>query len=118
MKSVLVIEYESTIRTHIMDILGALQFNCTGCSDTKNAFQAITNGDNFDLIIINDLMQKGMSGLEMAEKVLRKINTQKIIIMSGNNSKSLKFTKGFNIPTLTKPLGRDEISQVVNQVFA
>lgn len=97
-------------------ILDAYKFELVSCNSAKEVIDKINAGENFDLLLIDDMMPK-MSGTELMQilkthgyKVPMVVLTANV--MRGEKEKYLK--AGFD-DYLGKPMDRKEIDRVINK---
>ncbi|MFZ6646941.1 PAS domain S-box protein [Undibacterium sp. TJN25] len=97
---VLVVEDDLDSQQMVCELLGMLGHSATGLSDAEEAWELLTRG-NFD-ILFTDVSLPGISGVELAKKVVRNKPEMRVIFSTGYGKESLD-NIGFKASMLRKP---------------
>ena len=113
------VDDEPMIASMGKDLLGGLGYHARTFTDPMTALDCFSEApDAFD-VVVTDLTMPGISGIELAERILQVSPEMPIIVCTG-------YSSGFNEKTarqkgvsrlLNKPLGRRELSRAIQQVL-
>ena len=119
MARILVAEDDQFTREIVQRALEAAGHQVLAAEDGSEALAATEGGASFDLVV-TDVEMPGISGLELAEQILKRNPSQKILVMSGladelNRAKALKSP---NVRLITKPVTIDTIKAETGKLLA
>ena len=121
MKSIMIVDDSPTMLASIESILSANNFSVEAAESGENACKMLTGGSKPDLII-TDLNMPGMNGIELIGEI-RKMPRCRFtpILMLTTESKQDLRAKAKEVGAtgwIVKPVDRNSLMQVVNQVLA
>ncbi len=115
-RTVLLVEDLPDVRWVISEQLTSLDFEVTAVADGPSALAALKE---FDLLVTDLGLPRGMNGMELAKTVAAKIPGIKVVTMSGYNdpqeSSSHEPQPGWN--HLRKPFKRSVLAEAINELF-
>jgi CheY-like chemotaxis protein len=111
---ILVAEDNQNLKDIVCDMLGIMGYVVYGALDAKQAL-AIAEQHTVD-ILLSDISLPGMSGIELARKLLQQQPQVKIVFASGYEAPMLKDVNFAN-RVLTKPYDLQQIQQIFDELF-
>jgi CheY-like chemotaxis protein len=116
-KSILLVEDERVMASLLMEILGLHDFHVLHAHHGAEALEILNKHPFFDLIILDIILPRGLSGFEVAELILKSNPDQKILFTSGFSASLLRspfrLEEGRNF--LAKPFQPQALIQVVQK---
>lgn len=96
-------------------LLSEYKVNITEVLSGMECIEKIDSGENYDLILMDDMMP-GMSGTETMKKLKEKNLKTPIVVLTANAIEGMKetyLTEGFNY-YMSKPIDKQELEKVLN----
>lgn len=110
-ETILVIDDDPDVREFIADSLGDLGYNVYQANDGKSGLSAFA-AENPDLVVL-DFIMPGLSGADVAGRILSKKPEQPILFVSGYSETDSIRRIAPNAPLLTKPFRADALTKAV-----
>lgn len=120
-RSVLLVEDQPEIRSHLGRMLSRLEFSVTSTADARAALERLEEGDNFDLLFTDIVMPGGMNGVELAKKAQEVAPNLKVLFTSGFAGAAFEdagLSDEHAVPILKKPYRATELSRALEDVFS
>ncbi|MEO6582323.1 MAG: PAS domain S-box protein, partial [Sphingomicrobium sp.] len=114
--SVLVIDDDPDVRGFIVTSLEEQGYRVREASDGRKGLKAIAQ-DRPDLVIV-DFIMPGLSGAEVANRVLAEHSDQRILFVSGYSETDAVRRVAPNAPLLTKPFRAEALDKAVRRALA
>jgi PAS domain S-box-containing protein len=114
--SVLVIDDDPDVRAFIVTSLEEQGYRVREASDGRKGLKAITQ-DKPDLVIV-DFIMPGLSGAEVANRILTEQPEQLILFVSGYSETEAVRRVAPNAPLLTKPFRAEALDKAVRRALA
>jgi signal transduction histidine kinase/ActR/RegA family two-component response regulator len=105
---VLVVEDNNEVAEATAAMLTDAGYRVTRAASAWAAFDLLGKGEAFDVILSDIVMEGGMSGLELAQRVLKENPSQPIVLMTGY-SEALSSADLKNVSVLLKPFSQQEV---------
>ncbi|PZO51180.1 MAG: hypothetical protein DCF16_11570 [Alphaproteobacteria bacterium] len=117
---VLVVEDDEMVRSQVCEQLNALGYEVTSVVDGVDALELLRQDSNFDLLITDIVMPRGLNGRELADEVLKRYPHLAILFTSGYTEDAMERREGDELlaPLLSKPYRRQELAAKVRAVLA
>ena len=110
-ETILVIDDDPDVREFIADSLGELGYNVYQANDGKSGLSAFA-AESPDLVVL-DFIMPGLSGADVAGRILSKKPEQPILFVSGYSETDSIRRIAPNAPLLTKPFRADALTKAV-----
>ncbi|HEY0164755.1 MAG TPA: response regulator, partial [Sphingomicrobium sp.] len=114
--SVLVIDDDPDVRAFIVASLDEQGYRVREASDGRKGLKAFRD-ERPDLVIL-DFIMPGLSGAEVAKKILREVPGQPILFVSGYSETEAVRQAAPDAPLLTKPFRADALDKAVRAGLA
>ena len=114
--SVLVIDDDPDVRGFIVTSLEEQGYRVREASDGRKGLKAIAE-DKPDLVIV-DFIMPGLSGAEVANRILAEQPGQSILFVSGYSETEAVRRVAPNAPLLTKPFRAEALDKAVRRALA
>jgi len=110
-ETILVVEDEENVRTHIQRVLTGLGYKVISRIDGKSALKLVEQGVKFDLLLTDIALPGGLDGTALAAKVREKLPSTPIVYVSGN-AEGAQDSSGVmsDVALLEKPFLRSELA--------
>jgi len=115
-RSILYVEDNDDIRETIGMLLEGDDREVVLCASSEAALAALAQRD-FD-ILITDVSLPGLSGTELARRVLAKSPAKWVVLCSGYEFGHGLATLGPNVRSLPKPFEAEELERLLAEIFA
>ncbi len=115
-RSILYVEDNDDIREAIAEILQGDGREIVTCANAEDALQAFEQRD-FD-ILITDVSLPGLSGTELARRVLAANPQRWVVLCSGYDFGKGLSALGPNVRALPKPFDLDELDALLSEILA
>jgi CheY-like chemotaxis protein len=118
-ETILVVEDEKDVRSLIVQILRKQGYQVIEAESGAEAFDACANHEGKISLLLTDVVMPGMSGRELAEKLLSWQPEMKVLYMSGYTDDAMirygVLEAGMNF--MQKPFSMEALAQKVRQVL-
>jgi PAS domain S-box-containing protein len=114
--SILVIDDDPDVRHFVAEALGELGYRVREASDGEAALEMVA-GERPDLVVL-DFIMPGMSGAEVARRILERNPGQPILFVSGYSETDSIRDIAPGAPLLTKPFRAEALSRAVRGALA
>ena len=114
--AILYVEDNDDLRATIAELLGGPDRTVTPCANSEEALVACGAG-HFDLVV-TDVSLPGLSGTELARRLLEKNPAQWIVLCSGYKFDDHIAQLGPNVRSLPKPFEPEELDELMNDIIA
>jgi PAS domain S-box-containing protein len=114
--SILVVDDDPDVREFIAETLADMGYRVTQAADGREGLMAATR-DKPDLVIL-DFIMPGLSGAEVANRLLAKTRSQAILFVSGYSETEAVRRVAPNAPLLAKPFRADALDKAVRGALA
>ena len=117
MFKILVVEDDKDLNRAVCSYLNMNRYNTTGCTNVKQAYDAMYN-NKYDLVI-SDIMLPEVSGIEFVRNVRSVNKDNPIIFMTARDdmySKQMSFNAGID-DYMVKPINLDELILRISAVM-
>ncbi|MGI8611903.1 MAG: PAS domain S-box protein [Sphingomicrobium sp.] len=114
--SVLVIDDDPDVRGFIVSSLEEQGYRVAEAGDGRKGLKAFA-GDRPDLVVL-DFIMPGLSGAEVASRILAQAPDQPILFVSGYSETEAVRSVAPNAPLLTKPFRADALDKAVRKALA
>jgi CheY-like chemotaxis protein len=113
--TLMVVEDESSVREMTAMVLRRAGFEVHPVADGAEALQRLSELDAPMDVLVTDVVMPGMSGIELAEKVLDRYPTAGVVLLSGYTAETLDLERVVSRGAifLTKPVPSDELLAAV-----
>ena len=115
-RSILYVEDNDDIRETIGMLIEGDDREVVLCASSEAALAAFAQRD-FD-ILITDVSLPGLSGTELARRVLAKNPTKWVVLCSGYEFRHGLGTLGPNVRSLPKPFETEQLERLLAEIFA
>ncbi len=118
-ESILFVDDEELIIDSVQDILEDLGYIVTATTDSIEALKIFrSNPNRFDVVLTDQTMQN-MTGIELAEEIIRIRPTMPVILATGfSDTVSLERAKNIGIREyLTKPITEEQLNKAIRKVL-
>jgi CheY-like chemotaxis protein len=112
---VLVVDDDVAIRRLVVRMLSALGYRTLEAEDGPTALRVLDGQVGVELMLTDIILPKGMNGVELGEKAMRRAPELAVLSMSGYTREALS-SRGIRqgrLPLLLKPFGRQELARAV-----
>jgi PAS domain S-box-containing protein len=118
--NVLVVEDNDTVRATVVAMLKRMRFSVVDTPDGHAALAELGQGRQFDLMITDLVMPKGMSGIDLANRVRERWPHLPVIFVSGysEDSEALAEVVRAGGAFLGKPFSRVELSDAIRAAMS
>jgi PAS domain S-box-containing protein len=115
---VLVVEDDLEVRATTTEMLRDLGYTVREANSSRAALILLESGEVFDLVLSDIIMPDGMSGIELARKVLAMRPDLPVLLTSGYTGQGI-IPSGLvdELPLLRKPYAQAELSQAISEVM-
>lgn len=116
---ILFVDDESLIVDMICGMLESLNYNVVAASTPEDAVRAFKEAPSSFDIVMTDLTMPGMTGIALAEEILRIRSDMPIILCSGHSSSIDTQSRGAKgiVEVINKPVSKNNLSQVLKKVL-
>jgi PAS domain S-box-containing protein len=109
-RTVLVVEDNADVRELLNDMLQDSGCDVLQADTGPAALRILDRGVAVDVVVTDVLMPDGMSGLQLADEIRRRLPRVGIVVTSGNTAFTAPASEVFqSIPILQKPFRRDDL---------
>ncbi|NKB33229.1 MAG: response regulator [Pseudomonadales bacterium] len=117
--TILVVEDDDNVRSVAAQMLVDAGFEVVTAKDGKSGLQQFKNHPEIDLVFSDIIMPGGMTGIEMAKRILRKRPNAPILLATGYTEKVLKdsIPKSGNVICVSKPYDTNELPKVAHSLI-
>ena len=105
----LLVEDNQYVAEVAKEMLAAAGYDVTRTSSAEEALAALDGGARFDLALSDVVLENGMSGLDLAQELRRRLPDLPVVLMTGY-SEALATGDGHGFTVLAKPFGQSEIT--------
>lgn len=116
---VLCVDDNPDVRATMTALLGSLGFAVLPAATATDALQELRRGLPIDLLLTDIQMPGGMSGIELADRILAEKPGMPILFMSGSAEENqLRYTRYFGISEiLPKPVRKAELAEALKRML-
>ncbi|HKX42764.1 MAG TPA: response regulator [Burkholderiaceae bacterium] len=114
--AILYVEDNDDLRATIADLLGGPGRTVTACASSEEALVACETAP-FD-VVVTDVSLPGLSGTELARRLVEKNPAQWIVLCSGYKFDDQIAELGANVRSLPKPFEPEELDALMNDIIA
>jgi PAS domain S-box-containing protein len=118
-ETILVVEDDALVRNFVTAQLQSLGYRTVGAANGPAALNLIEDGQAFDLLFTDVIMPGGMSGRELAEKVLKLRPGIKVLYTSGYTDDTImrqgRLDEG--VLLLQKPYRKGQLAQMIRKAL-
>jgi CheY-like chemotaxis protein len=115
---VLVVEDDFEVRATTTEMLRDLGYTVREAESSRAALALLESGEVFDLVFSDIIMPDGMSGIELAHKILAMRPDLPVLMTSGYTAQGIIPSSLVDeLRLLRKPYGRAELSQAISDVM-
>ncbi|MBU1221239.1 response regulator [Myxococcota bacterium] len=117
-EKILLVEDDVQVRGITTKILKRLGYETTVCENSEDAWDLISSGNEFNLII-SDIVMPGMGGIEFSELILKKNENTRILLISGyaDNDALNEKLKYPSVSFLPKPYTPQALSEKIRSIL-
>lgn len=118
-RTILLVDDDSIVREIASEILTMQGYHVIEAPNGHEALQRMSNGNGPIHLLLTDIMMPGMNGRELAEQLIVKQPTLRVVFMSGYNEDDL-LRKGISSRSVTfvaKPFTIQSLSSAVKAVL-
>jgi CheY-like chemotaxis protein len=118
--SILVVEDEPDIRSHLEKVLSRAGYEVTSAEDASSALEVLKQGKSFDLLLTDIVMPGEMNGAELAEAVREIAPDMKVLFTSGFVGAAFAhqgIDAAENYPVLQKPYRSADLYEAVEHAL-
>lgn len=117
-EKILLVEDDVQVRGITSKILKRLGYETTVCENSEDAWDLISSGNEFNLII-SDIVMPGMGGIEFSELILNKNENTQILLISGyaDNDALNEKLKYPSVSFLPKPYTPQALSEKIRTIL-
>lgn len=118
--TILVVEDEGALRKVVCRILSKEGYNVLDAADPIDALAQVRKFKGTIHLLLTDVVMPHMSGIDLAEQVLKENPTIKVLLMSGysNLDKNQMKKFGASLPFIQKPLTALALSRKVREILS
>jgi PAS domain S-box-containing protein len=118
--SILVVEDEPAIRSHVERILSRAGFEVSSAEDAARALEIVSQGKSFDLLLTDVVMPGGINGVELAARMKKIAPDMKVLFTSGFlgaafDDQAIEAAEDY--PVLQKPYRSADLFEAVEQAL-
>ena len=110
--SVLLVEDNVDVAAGVMAVLEVLGCAVHHEENADAAFELLGEGYGFDLVLSDVQMPGRMNGIDLAEQIMKRLPSQKIVLMTGY-ADELERAKHLGVPILAKPFDMDDLLDLI-----
>ena len=114
--AILYVEDNDDLRMTIADLLAGADRAVTSCASGEEALAACET-QPFD-VVVTDVSLPGLSGVELARRLLSKNPAQWIVLCSGYQFDDQVAQLGLHVRSLPKPFEPEELDALMNEIIA
>ena len=116
-QKVLLVDDEPIVLETLTKIMKSLNYDVTPCATPFQAVEAFKqNPYSFDLLF-TDLTMPGMTGIVLAEEILRVRSDIPVVLCSGHGDGIDRKSRGAISAMISKPADRETIAETLNELF-
>jgi PAS domain S-box-containing protein len=118
-ETILVVEDDALVRNFVIAQLQSLGYCPVGAANGPAALNLIEGGQAFDLLFTDVIMPGGMSGRELAEKVLKLRPGIKVLYTSGYSDNAIVHQGRLDpgVLLLTKPYRKSQLANMIRRAL-
>jgi len=118
-ETILVVEDDALVRNFVIAQLQSLGYRPVGAANGPAALNLIEGGQAFDLLFTDVIMPGGMSGRELAEKVLKLRPGIKVLYTSGYTDNAIVHQGRLDpgVLLLTKPYRKSQLANMIRRAL-
>ncbi len=117
--TILVVEDDDTVRNVAVQMLSDAGFDLITANDGKSGLEQFRKHPEIDLVFTDIVMPGGMTGIEMAQRILQKKPNTPILFTTGYTEQSMaeNIPKRSNVICVPKPYDTEEIPKVAHSLI-
>ena len=115
-RTVLLVEDNSTVRDFVVACLERDDMIVLPAGDAAEALEIFRSRLKVDLLLTDVQLEKGMNGIEVAERILEEKPGTKVLVMSGYPDREIEAAKKC-LPFLPKPFTAAVLRKAVREVL-
>lgn len=117
--TILVVEDDAAVREAAVWVLKLYGFDAREAADGPAALQVLEANPDVDLVFSDVVMPKGMSGLELAQEILRRYPGLKVLLTTGYADLAVEGTalNDSGIRLISKPYANDEFIATLKEML-
>jgi len=114
-ETILVTEDDAMVRTHVVAQLSGLGYKTLAAANAAQALAILDQGEHIDLLFTDVVMPGEMNGRELADEVLRRRPTTRVLYTSGYTEKVLSRNGQLDpgLQLLAKPYRKGDLARMV-----
>ena len=118
-ETIMVVEDDALVRNFVIAQLQSLGYRTVGAANGPAALNLIEDGQAFDLLFTDVIMPGGMSGRELAEKVLKLRPDIKVLYTSGYTDNAIVHQGRLDpgVLLLTKPYRKSQLANMIRRAL-
>ncbi|MBT1514372.1 CHASE3 domain-containing protein [Bradyrhizobium sp. SRL28] len=118
-ETIMVVEDDALVRNFVTAQLQSLGYRTVGAANGPAALNLIEGGQAFDLLFTDVIMPGGMSGRELAEKVLKLRPGIKVLYTSGYTDNAIVHQGRLDpgVLLLTKPYRKSQLANMIRRAL-
>jgi len=118
-ETILVVEDDALVRNFVIAQLQSLGYHPIGATNGPAALNLVEGGQAFDLLFTDVIMPGGMSGRELAEKVLKLRSGIKVLYTSGYTDNAIVHQGRLDpgVLLLTKPYRKSQLANMIRRAL-
>jgi PAS domain S-box-containing protein len=118
-ETVLVVEDDNLVRVYVVAQLQSLGYNILSVGNAAEALATIENGSQFDLLFTDVIMPGSMNGRQLADEVLRRRPSTKVLFTSGYAENAIVHHGRLDpgVLLLAKPYRKADLARMIRQAI-
>jgi signal transduction histidine kinase/CHASE3 domain sensor protein/CheY-like chemotaxis protein len=114
-ESILVTEDDAMVRTHVVAQLASLGYKTLSAANAAQALGILDQGEHIDLLFTDVVMPGEMNGRDLADEVLRRRPTARVLFTSGYTEKVLTHNGQLDpgLQLLAKPYRKADLARMI-----
>jgi signal transduction histidine kinase/CHASE3 domain sensor protein/ActR/RegA family two-component response regulator len=114
-ESILVTEDDAMVRTHVVAQLTSLGYKTLSAANAAQALGILDQGEHIDLLFTDVVMPGEMNGRDLADEVLRRRPTARVLFTSGYTEKVLTHNGQLDpgLQLLAKPYRKADLARMI-----
>ena len=118
-ETILLVEDEELVRKLTTKVLKQEGFRVIDSGEPDNALQKVSESEQDIAVLVSDVVMPGMTGKELAERVLRQYPCAKVLFISGytNEMISSKGIMNGTVPFLQKPFSPSDLIRKIHELL-
>jgi CheY-like chemotaxis protein len=114
-ETILVTEDDAMVRTHVVAQLSSLGYKTLAAANAAQALAILEHGEHIDLLFTDVVMPGEMNGRELADEVLRRRPSARVLFTSGYTEKVLTHHGQLDpgLQLLAKPYRKADLARMI-----